>query len=78
MSATTEKPVGIEPSVLESSNCDTSDPGSSGPSIDRSLEKRLLWKLDIRVVPVLWCLFLVAFMDRSNIGCDRKILQPGK
>lgn len=38
---------------------------------DRAAEKRLLWKLDIHVVPVLTLLFLLAFLDRINIGNAR-------
>ncbi|KAH8702073.1 major facilitator superfamily domain-containing protein [Talaromyces proteolyticus] len=36
--------------------------------IDRALEKKLVRKLDFRVIPILWFLFLVSFFDRSNIG----------
>lgn len=36
--------------------------------IDPVAEKRLLRKLDLRVVPVLWFLFMLAFLDRTNIG----------
>ena len=36
--------------------------------IDPVAEKKLLWKLDLRVVPVLWFLFMLAFLDRTNIG----------
>ena len=36
--------------------------------IDPEAEKRLLRKLDMRVVPVLWFLFMLAFLDRTNIG----------
>lgn len=41
------------------------------PEIDRALEKQLLWKLDIHVVPILMFLFLLAFLDRINIGNAR-------
>ncbi|KAL2009628.1 hypothetical protein VTN00DRAFT_5435 [Thermoascus crustaceus] len=68
MSTTAQKPSGIEPRVLESPNADASELGISGLSIDRSLEKKLLWKLDLRVIPALWFLFAVSFMDRSSIG----------
>ena len=36
--------------------------------IDPVAEKKLLRKLDLRVVPVLWFLFMLAFLDRTNIG----------
>ena len=36
--------------------------------IDPEAEKKLLRKLDLRVVPMLWFLYMLAFLDRSNIG----------
>lgn len=36
--------------------------------IDPAVEKRLRRKLDRRVVGILFLLYLVAFLDRSNIG----------
>ncbi|EAT79758.1 hypothetical protein HBH56_182170 [Parastagonospora nodorum] len=38
------------------------------PNIDRAAEKRLIRKLDLRILPVLWLLYLVNFIDRANIG----------
>ncbi|KAI9692101.1 MAG: hypothetical protein M1822_006331 [Bathelium mastoideum] len=35
---------------------------------DSVIEKRILRKLDFRVVPILWLLFLVSFIDRGNIA----------
>ncbi|CAG8069231.1 unnamed protein product [Penicillium nalgiovense] len=43
----------------------------SVPDIDPAAEKRLLHKLDIHVVPILMFLFLLAFLDRINIGNAR-------
>jgi len=37
-------------------------------AIDPVAEKALLWKVDIHVVPPLLILFLLAFLDRTNIG----------
>ncbi|GAM43198.1 hypothetical protein TCE0_047r17809 [Talaromyces pinophilus] len=37
-------------------------------SVDKDAERRLLWKMDIRILPVLFVLYLLAFMDRINIG----------
>jgi hypothetical protein len=39
-----------------------------GESIDPVAEKALLWKVDLHVVPPLLILFLLAFLDRVNIG----------
>jgi hypothetical protein len=38
------------------------------PPIDKEAEKRLLRKTDLHVVPILFFLFLLAFLDRTNIG----------
>lgn len=38
---------------------------------DSAAEKHLLWKLDIHVIPILMVLFLLAFLDRINIGNAR-------
>ncbi|KAK3068470.1 hypothetical protein LTR53_013925 [Teratosphaeriaceae sp. CCFEE 6253] len=36
--------------------------------IDPVAERKLLRKLDWRVVPVLWFLYMLAFLDRTNVG----------
>jgi hypothetical protein len=33
-----------------------------------AFERRLLWKLDFRLVPWLSLLYLLSFLDRTNIG----------
>ncbi|KAG8625393.1 hypothetical protein KVT40_007144 [Elsinoe batatas] len=39
--------------------------------IDPAAEKRMLRKIDFRLIPALFLLFLLAFLDRSNIGNAR-------
>jgi hypothetical protein len=39
-----------------------------GIAIDPEAEKKLLWKCDLRILPPLFVLFLLAFLDRTNIG----------
>lgn len=39
-----------------------------GTNIDPVAEKKLLRKCDMRVLPPLFVLFLLAFLDRTNIG----------
>ncbi|OCL13385.1 MFS general substrate transporter [Glonium stellatum] len=39
--------------------------------VDPALEKRLVRKLDFHVVPLVMALYLLAFLDRSNIGNAR-------
>ena len=38
------------------------------PHEKKAAERRLLRRLDFRVLPILWLLYLVSFIDRSNIG----------
>jgi MFS family permease len=38
------------------------------PPFDKTAERRILRKLDFKVLPILWLLYLVCFVDRSNIG----------
>jgi hypothetical protein len=37
------------------------------------LTRRVLWKMDVRLLPVLALLFLCSFIDRTNVG-NAKIL----
>lgn len=46
---------------------------TAGTSIDPVAEKKLLWKCDLRVLPPLFVLFLLAFLDRTNIGIYHRI-----
>ncbi|KAI1340233.1 major facilitator superfamily domain-containing protein [Xylariaceae sp. FL0016] len=39
--------------------------------IDKQLERKVLWKLDTRILPVLAVLFLCSFLDRTNVGNAR-------
>ena len=39
--------------------------------LDRALEKRLLLRIDFAVLPILFLLFLVSFVDRSNLANAR-------
>jgi hypothetical protein len=36
--------------------------------IDKAMEKRLNWKCDIKLLPPLICLFVITFVDRTNIA----------
>ena len=49
----------------------TSNEGSDieGATSDRDAEKRLLRKLDVRIIPILWLIFMLAFLDRTNVCC---------
>lgn len=56
----------VEQETIEHVKAETLSLEISSPA-----EKRLLWKLDIHVVPILMVLFLLAFLDRINIGNAR-------
>lgn len=45
--------------------------GVEAEPIDRTAEKKLLRKIDWHLIPILWLLFLCAFIDRINIGNAR-------
>ncbi|KAK8236989.1 major facilitator superfamily domain-containing protein [Phyllosticta capitalensis] len=49
-------------------NASLSAPGVPAYNIDPVVEKRVIRKLDLHVVPLLMTLYLLAFLDRSNIG----------
>jgi hypothetical protein len=36
--------------------------------VDPVREKKLLWKLDLFICPLVMLIFLVAYLDRSNLG----------
>jgi hypothetical protein len=38
------------------------------PEDQRAFERKLLWKLDMRLIPWLTFLYLLSFLDRTNIG----------
>ncbi len=40
-------------------------------ALELKTERRVIWKCDLHVVPVLMVLYLLAFLDRINIGNAR-------
>jgi MFS family permease len=60
--ATEEKQIGFPDEQIEVIN------DAAGNHIVPLSEKKLLRKLDLRVLPPLFVLFLLAFLDRTNIG----------
>ena len=63
MSDPKEEPVMKEDISLES--------GSASSPTDPAAERRLSLKIDLHVVPILFILFMLAFLDRINIGNAR-------
>jgi hypothetical protein len=44
---------------------------SNAPPFDEQRTRKLLRKLDMRILPVLTLLYLLSFLDRTNIGNAR-------
>jgi len=59
--------------VEEIENQPPGDVGEQYDYIDHVAEKKLLRKLDLRLIPWLCLLYLISFLDRTNIG-NAKIL----
>ena len=58
-----------EKEILETSTHeDLESSRSSLSAIDLAAEKKLVRKCDIRVVPILFLLYVFAYLDRINIG----------
>lgn len=47
------------------------EPTKNRESIDRKAERRLIWKCDLHVLPPIAFLYMLAFIDRINIGNAR-------
>lgn len=69
MESTSNKPLSAENSTSISSGFESF--GLEPEPIDRAAEKRLLRKCDLHVVPVITVLYMLAFIDRINIGNAR-------
>lgn len=53
---------------VESLTVQANDRTAAKYTIDPEGEKKLLRKIDMRLIPILWFLFMLAFLDRTNIG----------
>ncbi|CZS77704.1 unnamed protein product [Fusarium graminearum] len=47
--------------------------GTSRDDATRKLESNLVWKLDIRILPICALIYLLCFLDRANIGNARTL-----
>jgi len=50
---------------------DAKSPADLPPAIDTALEKRVVRKVDLRLLPILGALYTIALVDRSNISVAR-------
>ncbi|KAF2757280.1 MFS general substrate transporter [Pseudovirgaria hyperparasitica] len=62
----TMKPMADE--RVENAKSDIYDEGLISTAEEQRLTKRLLWKMDSRILPILALLFLCSFIDRTNVG----------
>jgi hypothetical protein len=60
-------PVPPEKELYSAEKIETLD-DTAAESVDLLAEKKLLRKCDLYVLPPLFVLFLLAFLDRTNIG----------
>lgn len=56
------------PTVLD---CSSEHFSTHSSKAEKSLERKLLLKLDLHVMPILFLLFLISFVDRSNLANAR-------
>jgi sugar phosphate permease len=57
-----------EKEIFETSTHEDLESSGNSSAIDPAAEKKLVRKYDIRVVPLLFLLYVLAYLDRINIG----------
>ncbi|KAE8420447.1 major facilitator superfamily domain-containing protein [Aspergillus pseudocaelatus] len=73
MTAQDEKPHEHELEDVENDINDSSNSLEGAPAHDTAAEKALVWKQDLRIVPLSAFIYLLCYLDRSNIG-NAKVL----
>ncbi|OCK80432.1 retrograde regulation protein 2 [Lepidopterella palustris CBS 459.81] len=64
-----EKKIPYEQGEIASAVNDLADPDAGLTEEERAVQdRRLLWKLDLKLIPWLCFLYLISFLDRTNIG----------
>ena len=58
----------VKPSFNQESSNKTLDSYSNNYTHDKEEIKRLTWKRDIRILPLICLFYLFSFLDRVNIG----------
>ncbi|EEH04161.1 conserved hypothetical protein [Histoplasma capsulatum G186AR] len=57
-----------EPNSAGSSPKSAAELKNAGEQPDPKVERRLLWKFDIHIIPILFLVYFCAFLDRINVG----------
>jgi hypothetical protein len=60
------EPIKTEPRDLQHSTTLSDNEQTEVSALDKDAEKRLLRKLDLHIIPILWLIFMLAFLDRTN------------
>ncbi|KAI9715780.1 MAG: hypothetical protein M1812_005779 [Candelaria pacifica] len=66
-----EKRLGVEPGAFETAHKHQLPPDPDAGLSDEEkakIDRKLLWRLDIKLIPWLCLLYLLSFLDRTNIG----------
>lgn len=63
-----EKAMGSKPEVKPASPSENEESGEVVVIADVISDKKLLRKLDVRVIPPLFTIFVLSYLDRTNIG----------
>lgn len=77
MSVHEKEPVEAHDVVKATQDVDSnsSEKGTTSPvdsaDIDPAAERRLLWKLDLTIYPILYVVYMMSFLDRINISNAR-------
>ena len=61
-----EKEKNIDAKVVHASDTDSSRHDTDGVS-----DKALMWKVDIRILPIMFLFYMLSYLDRINIGNAR-------
>ncbi|ERT01317.1 hypothetical protein HMPREF1624_02560 [Sporothrix schenckii ATCC 58251] len=66
-----DKPAADNVDKVETRNLAYDDDEYDNSPAARAMTRRILWRLDTRILPVLALLFLCSFLDRTNVGNAR-------
>lgn len=53
---------------IKQSNVEFIEESSNGGSIDADEEKKLVRKIDLMLLPAIWLMYLLSYMDRTNMS----------
>jgi hypothetical protein len=63
---------------VESTSCEKEQNGPDAAVDHSPLDKKILLKLDLVVLPVIAMLYLLVFIDRANVGNARVVSHPSR